>query len=268
MSYQAQTFVPHGEVAHPTPIFAELLLPLEFAVLRLSPTYYGYQVPRGDGSAVVLIPGLVGWDFMLFELHNWLKRIGYRPYYSGVGFFGDCPNVLLKRIDGTIDRAFVETGRPVHLIGHSLGGILARSAAVQRPKRVASVITLGSPFRGFRAHSFVFMAGDVVRSRITRRRPDLSLDCGTSRCTCSLGRSLQRRWPKAVRQTTMFSTTDGLVDWRYCLTGKPDVDIEVSGTHLGLPFNAGAYRHIGDRLASVRCVPSLAILGASGKQRG
>jgi hypothetical protein len=39
------------------------------------------------------------------------------------------------------------------------------------------------------------------------------------------------------------------VDWRYCLSGKPDVDVEVVGTHLGLPVNAAVFRHIAARLA-------------------
>jgi hypothetical protein len=41
-----------------------------------------------------------------------------------------------------------------------------------------------------------------------------------------------------------------MVDWRYCLSGKPDIDVEVVGTHLGLPFNATVFRHIADRLAA------------------
>jgi pimeloyl-ACP methyl ester carboxylesterase len=43
----------------------------------------------------------------------------------------------------------------VHLIGHSLGGVLVLSAASLRPDIVASVITLGSPFRGIRSHPMV-----------------------------------------------------------------------------------------------------------------
>jgi hypothetical protein len=41
-----------------------------------------------------------------------------------------------------------------------------------------------------------------------------------------------------------------MVDWRYCLSGKADIDVEVVGTHLGLPFNATVFRHIADRLAA------------------
>src|ERR1035441_3787891 len=80
---EAQLFVPHGEGTCNSPIFSEPLCILEFLTLRLSPAYYDSSTPRGDGSAVVIIPGLLGMDLNLFELHAWLERIGYRPYYSG-----------------------------------------------------------------------------------------------------------------------------------------------------------------------------------------
>src|ERR1039457_3166490 len=113
---EAQTFVPHGEVTCSSPIFSEPLCALEFLALRLSPVYRGSTIPRGDGSAVVIIPGLLGMDIHLFELHAWLRRIGYRPYYSGIGFAADCPDRLSRQLDPTIDRAYAETGRRVHLI--------------------------------------------------------------------------------------------------------------------------------------------------------
>jgi pimeloyl-ACP methyl ester carboxylesterase len=248
----AQPFVPHGEVTCHSPIFSEPLCALEFLALRLSPEYHGSTIPRGDGSAVVIIPGLLGMDLNLFELHAWLRRIGYRPYYSGIGFAADCPDRLSRQLDETVDRAYAETGRRVHLIGHSLGGIFARSAAVRRPKRIASVITLGSPFRGLVVHSLVLALSNALRGWIRSTGPEVPGQCASSRCGCSFGRSLGQAWPRSVRQTAVYTKCDGLVDWRYCLSGKPDIDVEVVGTHLGLPFNARVFRHIAARLAAPR----------------
>src|ERR1035441_4590333 len=107
----AQAFVPHAEVTCHSPIFSEPLCVLEFLALRLSPASHGSTIPRGDGSAVVIIPGLLGMDLNLFELHAWLERIGYRPYYSGMGFNGDCPDRLSQRLGRTIDRAHASGGR-------------------------------------------------------------------------------------------------------------------------------------------------------------
>jgi hypothetical protein len=40
-----------------------------------------------------------------------------------------------------------------------------------------------------------------------------------------------------------------VVDWRYCVTGDPTVDIEAPGTHIGLVFNPSVYTIIAKRLA-------------------
>ncbi len=243
--------MPHREEPCNSPIFSELLCTLETAALRFSPEYYGVNIPPGDGSAVVIVPGLLGIDLNLFELHAWLGRIGYRPYYSGIGCAADCPDRLARRLDATIDRASEQTGRRVHIIGHSLGGIFARSAAVRKPRQIASVITLGSPYRGLSVHKLVLRLSGILRAFI-RSNSRVPPRCATSRCNCSFGRSLGRPWPRSVRETALYTKCDGFVDWRYCLSGKPEVDVEVVGTHLGLPFNASVYRHIASRLAAPR----------------
>ena len=93
-------------------------------MLHATPIYYGLGVPRGDGSGVVLIPGFLGTDLYLMELNAWLRRIGYRPYFSGIGVNAECPNLLIQQcLNQTIGKALAETGRKIHLIGHSLGGI-------------------------------------------------------------------------------------------------------------------------------------------------
>jgi triacylglycerol lipase len=244
-------FIPHGEIPARVPILCESLSLLEFAVLRLSPVYYGLGVPRGDCTAVVVVPCFLGMDLSLLELYAWLARIGYRPYFSGMSLAADCPNELAQSLARTIDRAYAETGRRVHLIGHSLGGIFARSAAVRKPGRIASVITLGSPFRGLVMHRLVIRLANMVRHQVRAWYGNLPDGCGTSRCSCVFGRSLQRKWPRSVAQTAIYTREDGLVDWRYCRTGNPKADVEVCATHLGLIFNPGVFLKIAERLADL-----------------
>lgn len=228
----------------------ELLLPVEFLFLHVSLLYYGFGIPHGDGSAVVLVPGLAGTDEYMLPMYLWLGRIGYRPYFSGVGFMADCPRALSAKLHETICRAYTETGRRrVHLIGHSLGGIFARAMATRKPEKIASVITLGSPFRGQVAHKSVFTVAGLVRRWMRERNPDLPGECGTSHCSCSFGRSLTGHWPKSVLQTAIYSPNDGLVDWQHCLTGREGVDVEVQSTHLGMPVDSGVYWQIAHRLA-------------------
>ena len=39
------------------------------------------------------------------------------------------------------------------------------------------------------------------------------------------------------------------MDWRYCRTMDPEVDVEVPGTHIGMAFNPAVYAVVAERLA-------------------
>ena len=235
-------------------LWTEALFGAEVLLLHATPVYYGFGVPRGDGSGVVLIPGFLGTDLYLTELHAWLGRIGYRPYFSGIGINADCPNLLIQRhVTETVDRAMQETGRRIHLLGHSLGGVIARSIAGARPKDIASVITLASPIRGTVASRAVIHAAEAVRLRILKEHGNGVLPhCYTGRCTCNFVDSLRRNVPDSMLQTAIYTRDDGIVDWRYCMTRIPDVDFEVPGTHIGLAFNPSAYTIVAERLAKAQ----------------
>jgi len=240
--------------AVPLPIWQELLAGVEMAYLRVSPVYWGVGIPRGDGSAVVVIPGFLGTDFYLTEFRSWLRRIGYEPYDSNIGWNADCPNLLIKhRLIATIERAYKSQRKKVHLIGHSLGGVLARAVASQAPEMVASVITLAAPFRGVSVHSSILRAAEVVRAQILQRHGDNVLPkCYTGACTCRFLASLKERLPKSVSQTAIYTKTDGIVDWRVCMTGNRAIDFEVSATHIGMIFNPIVFHLVAHRLAGKR----------------
>ena len=254
MSAGKPNFLSEDSVAADVPLWQEALFGVELVLLRATPAYYGIGIPHGDQSAVVVIPGFLGTDLYLMEMYAWLRRIGYHSYFSGIGLNAQCPNLLIeRRLNETIARARRETGRKIHLIGHSLGGIIARSVAHQRPSDVASVITMGSPFRGTVAHGRVLRAAELVRKQILRPHGDGILpQCYTGRCTCNFLDSLKRDLPASVQETAIFTRSDGVVDWHYCITEKPGIDFEVPGTHIGLAFNPAVYEIIARRLADVR----------------
>ena len=233
------------------PVWQESLAGVELAFLQVSPIYWGYGVPHGDGSAVVLVPGFLGTDLYLTQFAIWLRRIGYKPFYSGIKLNADCPNLLIRRnLNDAIAQANEYTQEKIHLIGHSLGGALARSAAAQMPGRIASVITLGAPIRGLAARASVMSAAEMVRKQILERHGRGVLPtCYTSRCTCEFLESLKEDFPKSVRQTAIYTKMDGLLDWRVCMTGDPEVDVEVSATHIGMVFSPLVYSVVAQRLA-------------------
>lgn len=233
------------------PVWQEWLAGVELAFLQISPVYWGYGIPHGDGSAVVLVPGFLGTDLYLTQLAIWLRRIGYQAFYSGIPLNADCPNLLIRRhLNDAIQQANKSTQGKIHLIGHSLGGSLVRAAAAQTPERIASVITLGAPIRGIGARASVMSAADLVRKQILERHGRAVLpNCYTTTCTCEFFESLRGQFPKSVRQTAIYTKSDGILDWRVCRTGDPNVDIEVSATHIGMVFSPLVYSIVAHRLA-------------------
>jgi triacylglycerol lipase len=242
---------PKEEEPAQMPIWQEWLVGIELAFLQVSPVYWGFGIPHGDGSAVVLVPGFLGTDLYLTHLAVWLRRIGYTVFYSGIHINADCPNLLIRRnLNEAIEQANGFTKGKIHLIGHSLGGALVRAAAAQMPERVASVITLGAPIRGLAARTSVMNAADLVRKQILKRHGRGVLPgCYTASCTCEFLKSLKEDLPKSVRQTAIYTKSDGILDWRVCRTGDPNVDLEVSATHIGMVFSPLVYSAVAHRLA-------------------
>lgn len=238
------------------PLWREVLFGVDWVALRLSPVYYGIGVPRGDGDPVVVLPGFLGSDSYLAEMHYWLKRIGYRSYYSRIGRNAECPDVLTDRLFETIDQAHADTDRKVHLIGHSLGGLIARSAAIRRPEQVAQVISLAAPFRDIRAHPMILAAAGLVRNQVVgRRRKERTSSggkraCFTGACSCDFASSLRSDGVDSVEHSSIYTETDGVVDWRSCVEEESSKNTKVSGTHTGLAFNPQVYRRIANLLAA------------------
>jgi triacylglycerol lipase len=233
------------------PIWREILFGIEWLALLSSPVYYGYGIRRGDGSAVVLVPGFLGSDQYLQEMYWWLRRVGYRPYMSRIGRNADCLDILADRLLTTLERAHRDTGRPVHLVGHSLGGMLSRAVTCRRPDLIASVAVLGSPFRGVRSHPWVLNASDSVRARIhVARSRDDRPHCYTGYCTCDTVVAFQTCFPDSVPQIAVYTKTDGIVDWKFCINEDSATNFEVAGTHVGLAWNPAVYRLIANHLAA------------------
>jgi triacylglycerol lipase len=108
------SFIEESPAKHPSradtgsdiSFWTEALFGAEMLLLHATPVDYGLGVPLGDGSGVVIIPGFLGTDLYLMELHGWLGRIGDRPYFSGIAVNAECPNILIERnLNASIERA-------------------------------------------------------------------------------------------------------------------------------------------------------------------
>ena len=234
-----------------TPLWREARFGLEWASLRLSPVYYGVGVTRGTGQPVLLIPGFMSGDLLMLEMHRWLRRIGYRSSLSRIAWNNDCPdrtaNKLTHRLRALADR----TGQRVNVIGHSLGGMLAKSLVQDEPELIDRVITLGSPFRSLvKAHPAVLSLWDTLKlAQGTLIGRNLHASCGTGHCTCSFVRNMNAPRTRGVPQFAIYSRKDGVAYWSSCMETDDRFNTEVTCSHIGMVFDHGAYRAVAARLA-------------------
>jgi pimeloyl-ACP methyl ester carboxylesterase len=193
------------------------------------------RAPRGDGHPVLVLPGLTAGDATTLPLRRFLERCGYAAYPWELGLNlgprDGTVHKLLKRLR-SIER---EHGRKVSLVGWSLGGAIARVLAVREPRRIRSVITLGSPLSGHPKATNAWRLFELVSG----------LDADDPRL-----RALVSRQPP-VPSTSILSKTDGIVSWPSSLIprGAKSENIEVSASHFGMGANPSVLWAIADRLA-------------------
>jgi len=241
-----------------TPGWRETLAPVQWLRLQRSPAYRGDGVPRGDGSAVLLVQGFLTRPSYLATLRGWLARLGYHARIADIGWNADCLDALADRIIAQAARVRRESDSRVHLIGHSLGGILARAVAARVPELVASVATLATPFRGLRLHPSVRLTNLVVRAVVHRRRdPAVFPECLTLACQCATVRSLATPLPSSVPQLAVVVPGDGVADWRYEADPASMRVVEVPGSHVGVVFEPATYEALAQHLASARAASAL-----------
>ena len=195
--------------------------------------------PRGAGESVLVLPGYGAGDGSTSVLRAYLGFLGYRPAGWGLGRNTGEVTDLLPRIARRVSSVSQAEGRPVILIGWSLGGYLAREAARERPRDVDQVITLGSPVIGGPKYTAV---ADVYRGR------GIDLDAIEAEV------AERNRQPLNTPVTAIYSRRDGVVAWRACIDPHPNPveHVEVDTTHLGLGFCSEVYEIIAERLARRR----------------
>ncbi len=104
--------------------------------------------PRGPlaGQPVLVIPGFLCGDQTTFVLRRELARAGFRVHGWKQGWNLGARDDTLVRLRERVES--LGHGRPIVMVGWSLGGLFAREYARHFPDQVKAVITLGSPFSG------------------------------------------------------------------------------------------------------------------------
>ena len=174
--------------------------------------------PRGDGRAVMVLPGLFNSDRSNMVLRRYLAARGYHVHGWGLGrnlgvrSVGPDAGHLIARVEAVADRG------PVTLIGISLGGIMARMVAQARPDLVAGVVTISSPYAGPARATNVWRAFETL----TGERVD---------DPAVIARSAAIAGPLPCPSAAIWSRSDGLVAGIICRDDTTPA-VEVRSSHL------------------------------------
>ena len=232
------------------PIWREGLVAFEHAALRRDPVLRGEEVPRGDGAPVLLVPGFLAGDPSLATMAGWLKRLGHRPCRARMRANIDCTTRSLDRLEVSLEELAERHGSPAAIVGQSRGGTMARALAMRRPDLVSTIVTLGSPLTDhFAVHPLVRAQVTALGVLGTVGVPGLfGRGCGSGECCATFREQTRQPFPDGVGFVSVYSRTDGIVDWRACL--DPDAEhVEVRASHVGMAVNAQVYRAIARALA-------------------
>lgn len=195
------------------------------------------RLPRGDGHPVLVLPGLLADDISTRALRTVLRKLGYDVHGWGLGRNIGPTAACVKGTRDLLSHLNDKHGRPVTVIGWSLGGIFARDLARRSPESVRQVVTLGSPFRLARNS----------QSRATKvfdRYSHLHVEHRTLPLE-------SENTPLTVPATSIYSHYDGIVHWQTCLDtpGERCENIAVMASHLGLGHHPASIWAVADRLA-------------------
>lgn len=169
---------------------------------------------------VMLIPGFGAHPGRMRYMARQLEAAGHKVKRWGMGFNLGANPEIIDRIEQRLLAVHARYGRPVHLVGWSLGGVFAREVAKRHPDKVAKVITLGSPFSGHPRANNGWRAYHLVAGHRVEEPP---IDCVVSA-------------KPPVETVAMWSPRDGIVHPRSARgrVGERDRAVSLRCTHMGM----------------------------------
>ena len=194
------------------------------------------RVPRGDGGPVIDIPGWKSPEAAMGPLRHYLRRQGHAARGWGLGVNTGNPERDVEIFAPMVEELAERSGRPVALVGWSLGGTIARETARTVPDAVSHVVTYGTPVIGGPSYTIgARAAGEAENARIRELIEDLD-----------------RTNPIQVPITAIFTRRDRIVDWPASIDRtSPHVEhVEVRSTHAGMGIDPDVWEIVATRLAA------------------
>ena len=197
------------------------------------------DVHRAHGlEPVLLVPGFMAGDATLKGMAAMLRGAGYRTYRSEIHVNVGCTREVAERLERRLESIAIRRGRKVSIVGHSLGGMLARGLAARRPDLVHGIVSMGSPILAPGAvHGVLAWDADML-TRLARAGFGglMSEDCVAGTCARTSFDETQRPLDPDVAFTAIYSRRDGIVDWKACIDPAAE-PVEVTTSHVGMAFD-------------------------------
>jgi triacylglycerol lipase len=215
---------------------------------RWATSYATRGVPRTE-EPVILVPGFMAGDTSLLAMSRTLRRRGFRTYRSHIHANVGCTLTAVAELETRIESIAIKRGSRVRIVGHSLGGMLARGLAVRRPDLVSGIVTMGSPMLAPGAHHVLLTAGVDALVRLSRAGvPGLmSEECVAGSCARQSFEESREPVPADVSFTAIYSRRDGIVDWRACVDPLAHA-VEVTASHVGMAVDPRVMHVVTDAL--------------------
>jgi pimeloyl-ACP methyl ester carboxylesterase len=195
-----------------------------------------------ESQAVMLIPGFLTGDQTLGMMGSWLKRSGHRTSRAGIRLNVDCSEAAVGRLEQSLERFVAQEGQKAFVIGQSRGGCFARVLAVRRPDLVRGIVTLGAPHLDpLAVHPMVWVQGAALATAGSLGvKGVVRHSCRSGDCCKDFWRDLRGPFPSRVRFISVYSRSDGIVDWHACLDPAAR-HVEIDSTHCGMSVKSAAF---------------------------
>ncbi|KAA1427335.1 esterase/lipase family protein [Nocardioides antri] len=199
---------------------------------------------------VLLVPGFLAGDWTLLEMAAGLRQRGFRTYRSHIRANVSCTLKAAALVESQLERIADRRGSRVQIVGHSLGGMIARGIAVRRPDLVSGIVTMGSPMLAPAAHHRLLTGSVTVLNRLSAvgLAGFMSAECVSGPCAETSFHEVREPLPEGVAMTNIYSRRDGIVDWKACIDPQ-GVAIQVRASHIGMALDPRVVLVVGDALA-------------------
>lgn len=199
------------------------------------------NLEEGDGTPTLVIPGFTVSNSSTSFMRRTLNDCGHNtlPWIVDVnrGFSQRDIDSTILQVKDIVD----QYGKPINIVGQSLGGCYARTVANAIPNHVRNIITLGSPINGI----------DKIRP-LTREKYDRVVGFVDASLIHhkEFVHTFKDNHPE-IPTTSIYSTNDGVVHWTLSQIIESDTseNIHVEASHFSMGFSLEVLQILANRLS-------------------